>query len=241
MLLGDLLDVHAALRREQQQRALGRRIVEHGRVHLVRDRHLLLDQHLGDAMLADAHAEDGGCGGPRLVRRGRQLDAAGLAALAGRHLRLDHARPELARRGGRLIGAGGQPALRRVDAGRPQHRLGSVLLEVHATTAPADFAPLPSGGAATCGHDLVAARPHDARIRMSLHGRSRKSCGRTGRGGNSVAQPKTSVIRTFGPPSPQGRATATTRRCARHRVTFRTSPSRRRTALPRSACPRGWW
>ena len=167
MLLGDLLDVHAALRREQQQRALGCRIVQHGRVHLVRDRHLLLDQHLGNAMLADAHAEDGGGGCPGLVRCGRQLDAAGLAALAGRHLRLDHARPQLARRGSRLIGAGSQPAPRRVDAGRAQQRLGSVLLEIqNGQLLTLELLPLSPRGRGRDGHDLRArlseARPLSA-------------------------------------------------------------------------------
>jgi hypothetical protein len=131
MLCRDLLDVHAALRREQQQRSLGRGIVEHGGVHLARERHLLLDEKPLHAVLADAHAEDGvGCG-PRRLGVVCEPDAAGLAALAGRHLCLDHAGPQLLCGLRRLAGVVREHAPRRVDAGRAQERLGRMLLEVH--------------------------------------------------------------------------------------------------------------
>ena len=110
-------------------------IVEHGRVHLARDGDLLLDQHRRDAMLADGHAENARGGGLGLFRARGQLDAAGLAALAGRHLRLDHARADPPRRLAGLVRRPRQHALRRGDARCPQQRLGRVLLEVHAETS----------------------------------------------------------------------------------------------------------
>ena len=61
----NLFDIHAAARREQQQRSLGRGIVQDGCIQLARNRHLRFDQQLLDAMPGDAHADDGGCGGLR--------------------------------------------------------------------------------------------------------------------------------------------------------------------------------
>ena len=95
---------------------------------------LLLDQHRLDAMLADGHAENAGCGGLGLGRTGGQLDAAGLAALARRHLRLDYARPDLPRRVGGLLRRPRQHAVRRGNARCSQQGLGCVLLEVHFLT-----------------------------------------------------------------------------------------------------------
>ena len=118
-------------RREQQQRALGCGVVQNGCIQLVRNRHLRLDQHLLDAMPANAHAENGGCRQFGLSRTGRDFDATGLAALAGGHLRLEHARTEFARDLRGLGGRRGKGALRRVNPGRAQQRLGCVFLEVH--------------------------------------------------------------------------------------------------------------
>ena len=59
---------------------------------------LRLDQHRRDPMLADRHAEDAAGSGLGLRGVCGELDAAGLAALARRHLRLDHARPDPPRR-----------------------------------------------------------------------------------------------------------------------------------------------
>ena len=102
--------------------AFGAGIVQHGRVHLARDRHLLLDQHLStrcSPMLMPRMAAAAGVG---LVRRCRQLDAAGLAALAGRHLRLDHTRPD-------------PRAASRGLFGRPRQRAAACRCRLRAATA----------------------------------------------------------------------------------------------------------
>jgi hypothetical protein len=56
--LGDLLDVHPALRREHHQRLLGRAVEDDRRVVLGGDVRGGLDPHLVHGEAADVHAED---------------------------------------------------------------------------------------------------------------------------------------------------------------------------------------
>lgn len=133
-LLGDLLDVHAARDgRHGEEGAVGP-------VEEVRDVVLLEDlggrlgdHHLVDRVALDVHAEDVRRPGDGLVRGGGQLHAAGLAAAADLHLRLDD------RLAAQPLG-GLASRLRRVDDFTGQHRytvLGEevprlVLEQVHA-------------------------------------------------------------------------------------------------------------
>ena len=83
-------------------------------------------------MAADVEPED--LPGPRLGLRGTvgELDAAGLAAAAGQHLRLDDDRPaELLGRGPRLPGRRREAALRDGDAEAREELLALVLVEIH--------------------------------------------------------------------------------------------------------------
>ncbi len=128
----DLLDLHAAFSGEQDQRTARGEIGEHRGVEFAGDLGAFLDQHFFDTITVDVHAED-------RLRRGAGFggavgfaNAAGLAALAGRHLRLDHARPDLAERGFSLVRRMAQLAARHRDRRWDQHlRLGDVLLEIH--------------------------------------------------------------------------------------------------------------
>ena len=92
VLLGDRLDVHAALRREHHERRLRGAVEDDRRVVLGLDLRGLLDPDLVDGQAADVHAEDGGRVLARLGLVVRDLDAAELAAPADLHLRLDDAR-----------------------------------------------------------------------------------------------------------------------------------------------------
>ena len=132
VLLGDLLDVHAALRRQHHQRGLGR-AVEHDRgVVLGRDVRGLLDPQLVDGVAADVHAEDGLGVLLGLLDRVGHLDAAGLAAAADLDLRLDHAgEAQLERPLHRVLDARGGRALGHGDAVAGEELLALVLEEVH--------------------------------------------------------------------------------------------------------------
>ena len=90
--LGHLLDVHAALGGEHDQRLLGRAVEDDRRVVLRGDVGGRLHPHLVDGEAADVHADDVRGVLLGLVAVLGDLDAAGLAAAADLHLRLDHAR-----------------------------------------------------------------------------------------------------------------------------------------------------
>ena len=142
---GDFLDVHAAFGGEQDQRLARGNVMQDGGIEFARNFGLLLDQHALDRIVADAHAENLAGHLLRFVRSGGELDAAGLAALAGRHLRLDDARPDIRGRHGRFGRADAERAARHRNAGRRQNqRFCSVFLEVHRNNVPSfrDGAPL---------------------------------------------------------------------------------------------------
>jgi hypothetical protein len=80
--LGDLLDVHAALRGEHEQRRLGGAVEDDRGVVLLVDLAGRLDPDLVDREALDVHAEDGLAVLARLGLILGDLDAAGLAAAA---------------------------------------------------------------------------------------------------------------------------------------------------------------
>ena len=100
--LGYLLDVHAPLRREHEERLLRAAVERQREVVLALDVRRALDPDLRDGVTADVHAEDLARASLRLVRRARELDAPGLATAADEDLRLDHDGP--AERLGRRTG-----------------------------------------------------------------------------------------------------------------------------------------
>ena len=118
VVVGDLLDVHPALRREHHERLLGRAVEDDRRVVLGGDVRGRLDPDLVHGEAADVHAEDRAGVLLGLAAVLRDLDAAGLAAAADQHLRLDHARvADLVGGGDRLLD-GRRPA-RRTGTGTP--------------------------------------------------------------------------------------------------------------------------
>ena len=125
------LDIHAALGRKHDERAFARWIVEHCRVQLAFDRHLLLDQHLFHFVAANLHADDGRGMGPRFLRRRGRLDAARLAALADRNLGLDDDGADPRRDFSCFVGRFGEPAPGNGYTLPGEERLRRVFLEVH--------------------------------------------------------------------------------------------------------------
>ncbi len=129
---GDLLDVHAALRREHEQGLPGATIEGQRQVVLLLDLRRLLDPELVDDVTADVEPEDVARTRLRVRRCLGELDAACLAAPAGEHLRLDDdGAAELLRGLTRLERARGEPAVRDGDADTPEELLALVLVEVH--------------------------------------------------------------------------------------------------------------
>ena len=92
ILVGDLLDVHPALGRQQHERRLRGPVEDHRGVVLRSDLRSALDPQLVNGETADVHAEDrlGVLLGLRAVLG--HLDAAGLPATSDLDLRFDHAR-----------------------------------------------------------------------------------------------------------------------------------------------------
>jgi hypothetical protein len=128
----DLLNVHAALRREQNERLARVRIGQDGRIEFMRDVRLFLDQQALDLVLADAHAQDRRGDALSLLGRIGGLDATRLAALAGRNLCLDHGGSDRANRLGRFLRrAAYLPARHRYAGGREHQRFRRVFVEVH--------------------------------------------------------------------------------------------------------------
>ncbi len=107
-------------------------VVQHGGVEFALNLGLFLDQQALDRVVADAHAEDLPGNFLGFIRRAGELDAAGLAALAGRHLRLHHAGPDFCRRHRGFRVADAENAARhRNAAGTQDQRFRRVFLEVH--------------------------------------------------------------------------------------------------------------
>ena len=130
--LGDRLDVHPAHLREHRHRLLGGAVEDEGGVVLLVDVAGGLDVELVDGVALDVHAEDRGRVLLDLAAILGQLDAAGLAAAADQHLRLDDdGIAELVGGGERLV-----DGLRGLPVGNGNAVLGEELLalvleEVH--------------------------------------------------------------------------------------------------------------
>ena len=132
VLLRDLLDLDAALRREHEERLLRAAVERDGEVVLSLDVRRLLDPELADDVAVDVEPEDVAC--LRLGVGGivGELDAAGLAAAAGEHLRLDDdGAAELLGRLARLLRRRREPAVRDRDPDAPEEILALVLVKVH--------------------------------------------------------------------------------------------------------------
>ena len=132
ILLRDLLDLDAALRREHEERLLRAAVERDREVVLLRDVGGLLDPELADDVAVDVEPEDAArllLGVGRVVG---ELDAARLAAAAGEHLRLDDDRAaERRRRGAGLLRRDGEPAVGDRDADAAEELLALVLVEIH--------------------------------------------------------------------------------------------------------------
>ena len=129
---GDLLDIHAALGREHEERLLLAAVERDREVVLLRDVRGLLDPELPHDVAADVEAQD--LARPRvgLVRCLRELDPARLAAPAGQHLGLDDDLPaDLFGRRTRLLGARRHASLGDRDACTGEELLPLILVEVH--------------------------------------------------------------------------------------------------------------
>src|SRR5206468_7090354 len=129
-ILGDLLDLHAALGGQHQD--VGPRVAvdREAEVDLAGDveRRLAVDERHLETL--DVHADDLLRRVARLFGRLRELDAAGLAATADRHLGLDRDRPQLLDRGRGLVGRASDHAARDWYAERREHFFCLVLEEL---------------------------------------------------------------------------------------------------------------
>ena len=132
ILLRDLLDLDAALRREHEQRLPGAAVERQREVVLLRDVGRLLDPEALDDMALDVEPDDVLRVLLGLVRVAGELDPACLAAPAGEDLGLDDDRAaEHLRRLPRLPRRRCQPTLADRDPDAPKELLALVLVEVH--------------------------------------------------------------------------------------------------------------
>ncbi len=150
VLLGDLLDVDPAHVGEEHHRALRAAVPEHGRVVLLRDVRLGIDQDADRHVAADLELEDLRCVLGGLVGRGGELHAARLHPPAGQHLRLDHrlAADPLGGRAG-LVGRRAEAVVGDRNAGPLDDPARFVLVEAHGR----------------CGEPIGDARPESRCVR----------------------------------------------------------------------------
>ena len=132
VLLRDLLDLHATLRREHAEVELGGPVEGEGRVVLLGDVARLLDPDDLDDVPLDVHAEDRLGMGAGLGGVGGELDPAGLPAAADLHLGLhDHRVAERVGFLDRLRHGGGRRTRRHRDAVPREQQLALVLEQIH--------------------------------------------------------------------------------------------------------------
>ena len=107
-------------------------------------------QSRADDVPADVHAEDRGRVRLGLLGRVRELDAAGLAAAADEHLRLDDdLAAELLGSGASLLGSRREAPLRHRNAGAREQLLSLVFVEIHGRARV-----YPSGSRKTANHSF---------------------------------------------------------------------------------------
>ena len=170
--LRDLLDLDAALGGRDHRDRAGCPVEDEAQVVLVRDVGSRRDEHGLDRGALDVEADDLASTVRRLVRRRRQLDAAGLSATADEDLRLhDNRRADVGRGRPRLLWG------RRDRAGQMRHAMagedldGPILLELHSPLLPVMDTGARRFGARTRGtRSIVAIRPA---IMLQPRGRSR--------------------------------------------------------------------
>ena len=132
VLLGDLLDLDTALRREHEEGLLRATVERDREVVLLRDVGGPLDPELADDVAANVEPEDVARLGLGVRGILGELDSACLAAAAGEHLRLDDDRAaERRRRGARLLGRDGEPAVGHRNPDPTEELLALVLVEIH--------------------------------------------------------------------------------------------------------------
>ena len=132
-LLGHLLDLHAALRREHVERLLGAAVEREREVVLLRDVGGRLDPELADDVPPDVEPEDLLRALLRLVRVRGELDPARLAAPAGEDLGLDDdGAAEHLRRLARLAGGRREAPVGDRDPDAPEELLALIFVEIHA-------------------------------------------------------------------------------------------------------------
>jgi len=132
ILRSHVLDLHAALARQHQQRPARAAVERNGEVVLLLDLGGALDQEAAHDVAADVETEDRARVLLGFVRPGGELHPARPAASAGEHLRLDDDRPtELLGCATGLRGRRCEPPLRHRDAVAAQELLALVLVQVH--------------------------------------------------------------------------------------------------------------
>ncbi len=139
-LVGDLLDVHAALGRGDERNARGRAVDQRREVELLLDRRALFDVEpvdhlaLGAGLVGDEGRAENACRlAAHVGNRLHDLDAARLAAAAGVDLRLDDPdrTAELVRGLLRLLDRECRDAVRHRHAEFPQNGFRLVLVNIH--------------------------------------------------------------------------------------------------------------
>ena len=137
ILLGDGLDVDAALRRQHEEVLLGRPVEREAGVVLVLDVGRVLDPDPLDDVALDVHAEDVPGVGAHLVGVVGELDPAGLAAPADLHLGLDdHRIAGRVGRGDRFVDGVGRATWADRDVVAGEVLLALVLEQIHAILSP---------------------------------------------------------------------------------------------------------
>jgi len=135
--LRGLLDLDAALRAGDHRDRPGRAVEDESEVILLRDVRRRGDEHGLHRDALDVEADDLARPLLRLVRRGGELHAAGLAAAAHQDLGLhDHRAADALRRGASILGRRCRDARPDRDAMAGKDLLRSVLLELHAGASP---------------------------------------------------------------------------------------------------------
>ena len=184
VVLGDLFDLDAALRREHEERLLRAAVERDREVVLLRDVGGLLDPDLLDDVAADVEPDDV----LRLLLGVRgilgELDAAGLAAAARQHLSLDDDRAaELLGRRARLLRRRREPPLGDGDAELLEELLALVLVEVHRRADSSGVANLAADGCdrrrRRCGSATARCRHWTASRSASAKARSSACSART--------------------------------------------------------------